>query len=264
MKYKLETSKAAGRAAGKKTGTLGAAAQRFLPLMKPETGLIVVALVAMGISTGTSLVGPVIIGRGVDTYVRLKDVHGLLVASLVLMGVYLVGVVSSYTQIRTMGGVGRRVLFSLRNELFIKLQDLPVAFFNENKAGDLISRVNNDTDKLNQFVGQALMQFLSSIFLMTGAAVFALSLNLRLGIAALLPAVGVFAATKATSAWVKARNMKSLQSLGGMSSEIQESLQNFKVIVAFHRMDYFQRKFEAANEANYAASVSAGHRSLPR
>ena len=54
--------------------------------------------------------------------------------------------------------------------------------------------------------------------------------------------------------------MKSLQSLGGMSSEIQESLQNFKVIVAFHRMDYFQRKFETANEANYAASVSAGYR----
>src|SRR5580704_3435209 len=52
--------------------------------------------------------------------------------------------------------------------------------------------------------------------------------------------------------------MKSLQSLGGMSSEIQESLQNFKVIVAFHRMDYFQRKFETANQGNYSASVKAG------
>ena len=258
MKYKLETSKAVGKGAGKK-GTLGAGVERFAPLMKPETGLIVVALVAMGIGTGASLVGPVIIGRGIDTYVRLKDFHGLLLASLVLMGVYLVGVVASYTQIRTMGGVGRRVLFSLRNALFTKLQDLPVAFFNENKAGDLISRVNNDTDKLNQFVAQALMQFLGSVFLMTGAAVFALTLNPRLGIAALLPAVGVFAATKATSTWVKARNLKSLQSIGGMSSEIQESLQNFKVIVAFHRMDYFQQKFETANEANYAASVSAGY-----
>jgi ATP-binding cassette subfamily B protein len=258
MKYTLETSKAIGKGEGKR-GTLGAGVKRFLPLMKPETGLIVVALLAMAISTGASLVGPIMIGRGIDTFVRLKDIHGLLVTSMVLMAVYLVGVVASYTQIRTMGGVGRRVLFSLRNALFTKLQDLPVAFFNQNKAGDLISRVNNDTDKLNQFVGQALMQFLSSLFLMAGAAVFALSLNFRLGIAALLPAVGVFAVTKATSAWVKARNMKSLQSLGGMSSEIQESLQNFKVIVAFHRMDYFERKFETANEANYAASVSAGY-----
>src|SRR5258708_15642470 len=263
MKYTLETSKAFGskgsgpKATGKK-GTLKAGVKRFMPLMKPETGLVIVALVAMLIGPATALVGPVIIGRGVDTYVRLKDNRGLLLASLVLLAVYLVGVVSSYTQIRTMGGVGRRVLYSLRNALFTKLQDLPVAFFNQNKAGDLISRVNNDTDKLNQFVAQALMQFLSSLFLMTGAAVFALSLNFRLGIAALLPAVGVLAVTKATSAWVKARNMKSLQSLSGMSSEIQESLQNFKVIVAFHRMDYFQRKFGTANDANYAASVSAG------
>jgi len=254
MKYILETSKAFGT-----KSSLGAGIKRFLPLMKPETGLVIVALVAMLISTGTALMGPVIIGRGIDTYVRLKDNRGLLLASLILMAIYLVGVASSYTQIRTMGGVGRRVLYSLRNALFTKLQDLPVAFFNQNKAGDLIWRVNNDTDKLNQFVAQALMQFLSSIFLMMGAAVFALTLNFRLGIAALLPAVGVLAVTKATSTWVKAKNMKSLQSLGGMSSEIQESLQNFKVIVAFNRRDYFQRKFETANGVNYAASVSAGY-----
>ncbi len=254
MKYTLETSKAFG-----KKSTLRAGIQRFMPLMKPETGLVIVALGAMLISTCASLVGPVIIGRGVDTYVRLKDTHGLLLAAMALMAAYVVGVIFSYVQIRTMGGVGRRVLFSLRNALFTKLQDLPVAFFNQNKAGDLISRVNNDTDKLNQFVAQALMQFLSSLFLMTGAAVFAISLNLRLGISAFLPAVGVLAVTKASSSWVKARNMKSLQSIGGMSSEVQQSLENFKVIVAFHRADYFQRKFDAANEANYAASVSAGY-----
>jgi ATP-binding cassette subfamily B protein len=142
--------------------------------------------------------------------------------------------------------------------LFTKLQELPLAFFTENKAGDLISRVNNDTDKLNQFVGQALMQFVGSLFLMTGAAVFVLSLNIRMGIAALLPAFGVLVVTKVSSGYVKRKNLKSLQSLGGLSSEVQESLHNFKVIVAFHRMDYFQRKFKTANDANYAASVSAG------
>src|SRR5260370_38919615 len=102
MKYTLETSKAFG-----KKSTLGAGVQRFMPLMKPETGLVAVALVAMLISTGAALLGPVIIGRGIDTYVRLRDTSGLLLASLVLLGVYLVGVASSYTQIRTMGGVGR-------------------------------------------------------------------------------------------------------------------------------------------------------------
>ena len=194
MKYALNTSQAFGN-----KRTLSAGVKRFTPLMKSETGRVIVALGAMLISTGSALVAPVIIGRGIDTYVRLKDSSGLLRASMLLLAVYLVGVVASYIQIRTMGGIGRRVLFNLRNALFTKLQDLPVAFFNQNKAGDLISRVNNDTDKLNQFVGQALMQFLGSLFLMTGAAAFALSLNWRLGVAALIPAAGVLVLTKATS-----------------------------------------------------------------
>ena len=212
----------------------------------------------MLVSSGAALVGPVIIGRAIDTCVRSKDTRGLLLSSVWLLVVYLIGVAASYTQIRTMGGVGRRVLFGLRNQLFAKLQDLPLAFFTENKAGDLISRVNNDTDKLNQFVAQALMQFVSSLFLMTGVAVFVLSLNFRLGIAALLPAIGVFTVTKATGAWVKRRNMRSMQTLGALSAEVQESLQNFKVIVAFNRLEYFQRKFKSANDHNYTASVSAG------
>jgi len=253
MKYKLENTKAFGS----KT-SLRAGIKRFVPLVAEERGHIVVALVAMLVSSGATLVAPVIIGRAIDTYIRLKDSRGLLLSALVLLAVYLIGIVGSYTQILTMGGVGRRVLFGLRNTLFTKLQDLPLAFFNENKAGDLISRVNNDTDKLNQFVSQALMQFVGSLFLMTGVAVFVLSLNIRMAIAALLPAIGVFVITKVSSGWVKRKNLKSLQSLGGLSSEIQESLHNFKVIVAFNRMDYFQRKFNVANDANYGASVSAG------
>jgi ATP-binding cassette subfamily B protein len=254
MKYKLETAKTFGT-----KRPLRVAVKRFIPLIVPERAHIAVAVGAMLVSSGATLVGPVIIARAVDTYVRLKDTRGLLLSAVLLLAVYLIGVAGSYTQILTMGGVGRRVLFGVRNQLFAKLQDLPLAFFTENKAGDLISRVNNDTDKLNQFVAQALMQFVSSLFLMTGVAVFVLSLHLRLGIAALLPAIGVFTVTKVTGAWVKRRNMRSMQTLGGLSAEVQESLQNFKVIVAFNRLDYFQRKFKTANDTNYAASVSAGY-----
>ena len=253
MKYKLETTKAFGA-----KRSLRAGIKRFAPLIRPERGYIAIAMAAMLVSSCATLAGPIIIGRAVDTYVRPKDGHGLLLASILLLAVYVMGIIASYTQILTMGGVGRRVLFSVRNELFRKLLDLPLAFFTENKTGDLISRVNNDTDKLNQFVAQALMQFLSSLFLMTGVAVFVLSLNFRLGIAALLPAIGVFAVTKVTGAWVKRRNMRSMQTLGGLSAEVQESLHNFKVIVAFNRLDYFQRRFKTANDTNYNASVSAG------
>ena len=253
MKYRLETGRTQRAPASLRSGI-----KRFVPLVADEKPNIIIAVAAITISSVASLTAPVLIAHTIDQYIRVGNASGVLRFSLLVMAVYVVGVIASYIQIRTMGSVGRRILFQVRNSLFLKLQELPVVFFNQNKAGDLISRLNNDTDKLNQFVSQALMQFMGSIFLMTGAAIFLLSLNIRMGIAALLPALGVLIFSRATSAWIKQKNMKSLQTLGGMSSEVQESLNNFKVIVAFNRSDYFREKFNAANQQNFAASMTAG------
>jgi ATP-binding cassette subfamily B protein len=253
MKYTLDTS-----GSQRPPASLRGGMKRFLPLVADEKRRVIIAVAAITISSMASLLAPVLIAHTIDRYIRTKDSSGLLSFSLLVLAVYAVGVVASYIQIRTMGGVGRRVLFQVRNALFLKLQELPVAFFNQNKAGDLISRLNSDTDKLNQFVSQALMQFAGSIFLMTGAALFLLSLNIRLGTAALLPAVGVLVFSLGTSAWIKQKNMRSLQTLGGMSSEVQESLHNFKVIVAFNRSDYFRSRFNTANERNFSASMKSG------
>ena len=228
------------------------------PLLSDEKRIVALAFVAMLVTSASSLLGPAIIGRTVDTYIRNSDFRGVLISSATLLGIYLCGLLASYFQTLAMGTVGRTVLFKLRNTLFTKLQDLPLAFFNQNKAGDLISRINNDTDKLNLFFAQSLVQLAGNLFMMAGATIFLLALNIRLGIAALVPAVGVLIFTKAISGWVKRKNLRSLQSLGGMSAEIQESLANFKVIVAFNRLDYFREKFEEANQTNFAASLAGG------
>jgi len=226
--------------------------------MADEKRTVIIAVAAMLTSSVCGLLGPVIIGRAVDNDVRRGDFGGVLRWAAILLAIYLVGLVASYLQTQEMGRVGRQLLFKLRNAIFTKLQQLPLDFFNQNKAGDLISRINNDTDKLNVFFAQSLMQFASNLFFMTGAAIFILTLNVRLGMAALAPAVGVLIVTQLLSAWVKRKNLVSLQSLGGMSAEIQESLSNFRVIVAFNRLDYFRQKFHAANDQTYSASVGAG------
>ena len=253
MSYKLNTSEAS-----EQKEPIWKALARLLPLMQGEGRNVAIAFCAILISSATALISPLIIGHTVDTYIATRDYGGVFMWSGILLAVYVVGLVSSYTQTRTMGGVGRRILFNLRNAIFNKLQDLPVAFFNQNRSGDLISRINNDTDKLNQFFAQALMQFLGNAFLIVGAGILLLVLNIRLGSASLVPAVLVLIVTQLIGGWVKRANFKSLQTLGGLSGEIQESLANFKVIVAFNRLDYFRQKFAEANTANYAASVKAG------
>jgi ATP-binding cassette, subfamily B, bacterial len=240
------------------SASIGTALKRMAPLLSDEKRIVALAFVAMLVTSASSLLGPAIIGRTVDTYIRNGDFRGVLISAAILLGIYLCGLLASYFQTLAMGTVGRTVLFKLRNTLFTKLQDLPLAFFNQNKAGDLISRINNDTDKLNLFFSQSLVQLAGNLFMMAGAAIFLLVLNIRLGIAALVPAVGVLIFTKAISGWVKRKNLRSLQSLGGMSAEIQESLANFKVIVAFNRLDYFREKFKEANQTNFAASLAGG------
>lgn len=234
------------------------AVKKLWPLIAEEKKIMIFALVAVIASSALNLTAPRLIAHAVDTFIAGSDYHGVLVYSGIILGIYLLAAIASYLQTRFMGGVGQRVLYRLRNQIFNKLQSLPIAFFNQNKAGDLISRINNDTDKINQFFSQSLIQFFGNVFLMIGAAVFILSLNIRLGVATLMPALFLLCITLGLSAWVKKKNLSSAQSLGGMSSEIQESLNNFKVIIAFNRRDYFKKRFQEVNNQNYSAAIGAG------
>ncbi|MCS3794833.1 ABC transporter ATP-binding protein [Niastella sp. OAS944] len=234
------------------------ALRKLMPIIKGEQKIMSLAFVALMVNTLTLLVVPIIIAHTINTSIISKDYSGVVRASLWVFMLYLVGFIASYFQTRWMGAVGQHVLFSLRNQLFSKLQSLPVAFFSQNKAGDLISRINNDTDKLNQFFSQGLLQFVGNLFMMIGAAVFILIVNIKLGLAALAPAVIVLLITKFLSPWIKKRNAASLQTVGGMSAEIQESLDNFKVVEAFNRRDYFTKRFAIINNQNYRRAVSAG------
>ena len=254
MNYNL--SQTATEAEQKKS-TL-AALRKLLDLIREEKRTLVIAFIIIFINAGLSLLGPYLIGHTIDTYIQSKQFDGVIRYSAILLIMYMVAFVTNYLQMTMMGGVGIRMLYSLRNAVFTKLQELPVDFFNQNKAGDLISRINNDTDKLNQFFSQSLMQFISSIFTMLGAGIFLLSINPELGAAALLPALIIWIFTKAISPWVKRKNAANLKSTGGLSAEIQESLNNFKVIIAFNRRDYFRKRFDEANQKNYSTAVSAG------
>lgn len=240
-----------------KVSTL-AGLKKLLELIRHEKRVLWFALIAILINSGVNLVGPLLIGHAIDKYVIPRDYHGVLVYSAILLGMYVCGLVASYLQTILMGGVGQRMLYTLRNAIFNKIQLLPVAFFNQNKTGDLISRVNNDTDKINTFFSQSLMQFIGNLSTMVGAGVFLLCINFKLGLATVAPGAIAWIITKVLSPWVKRKNAANLKSTGGMSAEIQESLNNFKVIIAFNRRDYFRKRFDSANANNYKTAIGAG------
>ncbi len=242
----------------KKKPSTFASLKSLLAHLVDEKKLLVQAFSAMLLTAGLNLIAPLMIGHAIDKYVQTKQYHGVLVYSGILLAMYIITFFAGYVQTKLMGTVGQDMLFTLRNAIFNKLQELPVDFFNQNKAGDLISRINNDTDKINQFFSQSLMQFVRFILIMIGAGIFLVSINLPLGAAALAPALFIWIFTRFISPWVKQKNAVSLTSVGYLSSAVQESLNNFKVIVAFDRRDYFREKFNESNLENYKNAVTAG------
>ncbi|OIP84182.1 MAG: multidrug ABC transporter [Porphyromonadaceae bacterium CG2_30_38_12] len=255
MNYNLNSTQK-GTAAAKKSKV--SILKKLIALIGNEKKALLIAMLFIFTNSVLNLIGPYIIGHTVDNYIVTKQYDGIVRYGIILFCIYAVVLMSGYVQTQLMGKVGQRMLFNLRNTVFEKLQSLPIDFFNQNKAGDLISRVNNDTDKINQFFSQSLVQFANSIFTMIGAGIFLLSINYKLALAALIPAAILFVFTRAVSPWVKNQNTNNMKSTGNLSAEIQESLNNFKVIVAFNRRDYFRKKFDEANTDNYKTAIKAG------
>lgn len=236
------------------------ALKKLLQLIEHERKNLWMALCAILVNSSLNLLGPYIVGQTINNYMQgaHKDYSGVVRNGIILLAMFLTALISGYLQTKLMGGIGQRMLFTLRNAIFGKLQQLPVDFFNQNKAGDLISRVNNDTDKINQFFSQSLMQFIGSLATMVGAGVALLVIHTNLGVVALSPGVLILLFTFVVSPWVKKANASNMKSIGGMSAEIQESLNNFRVIIAFNRRDYFRKRFDEANKQNYRTAIKAG------
>lgn len=226
----------------------------FWQFLRQEKLAMFVALVAILISSLFQLTAPSVMGHALDKYILVGDEHGLLLVAGQLLVLFVGSFVAGYIQTTVMGGVGQRLLFNLRNAIFTKVDSMPMAFFNQNKAGDLISRINNDTEKLNQFFSEAIMRFVGNAFMIVGAGISLISIDARLGLATLLPALILLGIAKLSGGYIKRKNAASLQTTGELSASVQENLENFKVMIVFNRQDYFKTRLAQVNEANFNAA----------
>jgi ATP-binding cassette subfamily B protein len=231
---------------------------RFAEFLKGDRWRLGWAIVVVLINSAANVVTPLIVGVAIDKFIVDKNWPELVGFGWVLAAIYIVVAVTNYFQTVLMGRVGQNILYRLRSRVFEKIQNLPLSFFNQNKLGDLISRINSDTDKLNQFFSQSLNQFMGEAFTLLGIGVFVFYTNAKLSFWMMLPVVGLVGVTYVLSSYMSKRSRLSLQSLGSLSAEIQESLSYFKVIVLFNRRDFFRENFKKANENNFAMSVRSG------
>jgi len=213
------------------------------------------AMATVLIGSFTAIFGPYVIGKAVDELTLNRDFQATLSFLPILVVTYIISFVSDYNQIIIMGSVGQRILYKLRAQIFAKLQELPLAFFNANKAGDLISRINKDTDKINSVISEGLIRLVGSIFSLIGVAIAMLVINLQLALTILSLTVVLIVLTQLVSPLLRRLNRTNLDAGGDLSAQIQESLNGFKAIVAYNRQDFAANKFGIANDRSRSAGL---------
>src|SRR5919205_1902046 len=235
----------------------GATAHRLLSELGPyRRGLFLVfVLVVLGALAQAG--GPWLIGRAIDEDILGGNPMGLFRTMFLLLTIYATGALAQRSQIRQIGAVGQSVLASLRARVFERLQHLPLRYFDRRPVGDLMSRVTNDVDTLNQLFSQGLTQLLGSLFSLLGIVVAMLFLdwNLALACFTIIPIMLLltsFFARRARRAFRLTR-----ETVGDVTAGVQEDIVGVREAQAFNRTEENIVRFRRRNAANRDANVQA-------
>ncbi|MBA3943581.1 MAG: ABC transporter ATP-binding protein [Herpetosiphonaceae bacterium] len=235
----------------------GPVLRRLMGYLQPfwKELLVVLGLVLLGAFTQAA--GPYLIGRAIDGAIAKSDRAGLNRTMVLLLVVYLAGWVASRFQLILMGTIGQRTLARLRIDIFATLQRLSLRFFDQQPAGDLMSRLVNDTDVLNQLLSQGLAQVLGSLFGLVGIVIAMLALEPRLALTSFVVIPVMLVATRVFSNMSRRAFRDTREAIGDVSAELQEEIAGVKVAQAFNRTGVNQVRFAQRNAANRDANVRA-------
>src|SRR3712207_1867157 len=194
--------------------------------------------------------GPWLLGRAIDRDILGRDPAGLFRTMVVLLGVYLVGTLATRGQIRQVGAVGQRIISSLRDRIFERLLRLPLGYFDRRPVGDLMSRVTNDVDTLNQLLSQGVTQLLGSFFSLIGIVVAMLVLDWRLALVCftIIPVmllVNVYFARRARRAFRTTR-----ETVGDVTAGLAGEDVGIRQAAGFQRTKGHNQRFRARHAAN--------------
>ncbi|MEO7037844.1 MAG: ABC transporter ATP-binding protein [Polyangiaceae bacterium] len=238
------------------------ALSRLLPYLKPFKLGILWVLVIVVLYTFLGLVGPYLMGVAIDSLLRTHSAQGLVRISVVMLTVYVFYNVLQAASGRLMAGISQQALAQLRADLFTRVQRLPVAFFDQNAAGDLMSRLTNDIDAINQAISQNVTTLVASLLSMVGIVVAMFVLNYWLALASLLVLPIMFWFTRFVAGYTR-KGFRDLQrDLGQLNGVMEEAISGQRTSHAFRRKEAAVDAFRIGNEQVFSAGVYANSYAL--
>jgi ATP-binding cassette subfamily B multidrug efflux pump len=235
---------------------------RLMTYLGAYRGPLVLAGVLTGAYSLLSVVGPYLVGVALDRFIAQHDGSGLAGIAALMILVYLASSVCQLVSSLLIARVSQQALSRLRGDLFRHLQTLSVAFYDRSGSGEIMSRLTNDIDAINQAVGQNVTTLLASVLSIAGILVAMFVLNVRLALASLVVVAALFGFTRLVAAYTK-KGFKELQRhLGELNGVMAESIGGQRVNKAFSRNESALARFDEANDRAYSSGVYASTYSL--
>jgi len=214
-------------------------------------GALIVAYTVLG------LVGPYLMGVALDRFIATRDASGLARIAGLMLAAFVANNVFQGISSWLMAGISQRALKRLRRELFGHLQTLPMDFFERNPSGELMSRLTNDIDAINQAVAQNITSLLASVLSMVGILVAMFVLDRWLALASLLVVPIMLWFTRFVAVFTRKGFTELQKHLGALNGVMEEAFSGQKIMTVFGRNETVLAAFRAENEKVYRAGVYA-------
>ena len=238
------------------------ATKRLFSYMQPyRTRLIIIAVLVI-LYNILNVIGPYLIGVAIDQYIEVGDLAGLGQIALWMTAVYISMWIAGAIYGRMMAKVAQNTLQQIRADLFSHMQRLSLSYYDQRSAGDLMSRLTNDIDAVNQLLSQNLITFLSSLTSLIGLLIAMLLLNGWLTLATLLVLPIMFGTVALLSKRTGPAFRELQMQLGSLNGLMEENLSGQRVVIAYGQqgasLDEFTAVNNAARDAGITANVIAG------
>lgn len=220
-------------------------------------GLLTIVFLCLFTSTFAQIAGSYFLKPLINDYIIPGDFSGLAKGLLVLGIIYLLGACASYGYARIMVHISQKTVSEIRRDLFYKMQDLPLKYFDSHTHGDLMSRYTNDIDTISQALNNSFAGVINNIIMFVGILVMMIVLNpiLTLVTAAMLFIIIYVAKNLATRS--KYYFSQQQAKLGIVNGYIEEMIEGQKVIKVFNHEKKAIEEFEGKNESLRIASTNA-------
>ncbi len=221
---------------------------RLLSYLGRQRKLLFIVGALIVVSIASSVVGSYMIRPIINDYIMPKDWYGLIQMLAILGGIYVAGAAATFIEYRMLNRIGQETVARLREDLFRRMEALPVRYFDTRQHGDLMSRYTNDMDRISDALTDSLADILSGVLTLVGITVMMLYISPLLTLVTLV----MVPVMTLSARWIVRRSRKYFkaqqESLGGINGYIEEIISGQKVVKVFNHEAEAEKEFDGRND----------------